>query len=93
MDTKKILARLVQQGLVTAVSPGRRVARVKFPDTGISSGWLPVLQHTGAGVSVETADGHAHKAGLGTWLPKVNDRVLVLYLPVPDGDGFILGVI
>jgi len=27
------------------------------------------------------------------WMPKVDDRVLVLYLPVFDGDGFILGVI
>lgn len=27
------------------------------------------------------------------WLPKVNDTVLVLYLSVFNGDGFILGVI
>ena len=27
------------------------------------------------------------------WLPKVNDTVLVIYLPVFNGDGFILGVI
>lgn len=25
------------------------------------------------------------------WMPKVNDQVLVLYLPVFNGDGFILG--
>lgn len=29
----------------------------------------------------------------GSWLPKVNSTVLVLYLPVFNGDGFILGVI
>ncbi len=29
----------------------------------------------------------------GGGLPKVNDTVLVLYLPVDNGDGFILGVI
>ena len=29
----------------------------------------------------------------GSWMPKVNDMVLVLYLPVFNGDGFILGVI
>ena len=27
------------------------------------------------------------------WMPKVDDRVLVLYLPVWGGDGFIIGVI
>ena len=29
----------------------------------------------------------------GSGLPKVNDTALVLYLPVANGDGFILGVI
>jgi phage baseplate assembly protein gpV len=25
------------------------------------------------------------------WMPKVSDRVLVLYIPIFNGDGFILG--
>jgi len=29
----------------------------------------------------------------GAWMPKVNDTVLTLYLPVFNGDGFVLGVI
>lgn len=29
----------------------------------------------------------------GAWMPKVNDTVLILYLPVFNGDGFVLGVI
>lgn len=27
------------------------------------------------------------------WLPSINDNVLVLYLPVFNGDGFVLGAI
>jgi len=85
-ELKGLVERMVQEGTVTAVDAGARVARVKFQATGVPSGWLPVLQHTGAGVY---ADGHT--ASVGVWLPKVNDRVLVLYLPCPDSDGYILG--
>jgi phage baseplate assembly protein gpV len=28
-----------------------------------------------------------------TWLPKVNDAVLVLYLPIFNGNGYILGAV
>lgn len=28
-----------------------------------------------------------------SWIPAVNDKVLCLYLPVFNGDGFVLGVI
>jgi len=58
-------------------------------------------------VTVEPAEGHAHNATVviepaGThdhdtnieyWLPDVNDRVLCLYLPGFNADGFVLGVI
>lgn len=43
MDVEKILEQLVRVGTVTAVDNGKRVARVKFKDTGITSGWLYVL--------------------------------------------------
>lgn len=76
-----------------SVDPAKCRARVKFKATGILSGWLYVPQRRGAGVSVSTADGHSHTAQTGAWMPKVNDNVLVLYLPVQDGDGFILGVV
>lgn len=89
--TEKILARLVQEGIVTAVDSGRCAARVKFLATGIFSDWLPVLQHRGAKVEVETAQSHSHQAALSLWLPKVNERVLVLYLPCEDSGGYILG--
>lgn len=85
-ELRKIVERLVQEGIVTAVDAGRRMARVKFQATDVPSGWLPVLQHTGAGVQADN-----HTANVTVWLPKVNDRVVVLYLPCPDSDGYILG--
>jgi len=85
------VAGLVQIGTVMDVKAGQRRARVKFSEG--QSGWLYVLQHTGAGVTVENADGHIHKAQVDVWTPKINDRVLALYLPTDGGDGFILGVI
>lgn len=36
---------------------------------------------------------HSHNAGVEAWMPKINQSVLVLYLPVFNSDGFILGVI
>lgn len=44
------------------------------------------------GGSASTEPSHNHSGTYMTyWMPKVNDRVLVLYLPVFNGDGFILG--
>lgn len=44
------------------------------------------------GGSTSTAAAHKHDGStLGAWLPKVNDKVLVLYIPVQNGDGFVLG--
>ena len=34
---------------------------------------------------------HRHKLIIKPWMPKVNDKVLVLYFPVFNGDGVILG--
>ena len=47
---------------------------------------------TGGGTASEFLD-HDHLPGshLTYWMPKVNDRVLCLYLPVFNGDGFVLG--
>lgn len=38
MDVEKILAQLVRIGTVTSADPVKRVARVKFQDTGMTSG-------------------------------------------------------
>lgn len=48
--------------------------------------------HThGASVSVCETDGHKHTASINLWIPAVNDTVLVVYLPVFNSDGFVIG--
>ena len=43
-------------------------------------------------VSDSAADGHWHSGTtVAGWMPEAGARVLVLYLPVFNGDGFILG--
>lgn len=106
MDVEKILKRLVRIGTITVTDPIKRVARVKFEDTGQTSGLLYVLanrpyvpdydvpQRTEfeAGGSGDPAfASHKHDLIIKPWMPKVNAVVLTLYLPVLDGDGFILG--
>ena len=48
--------------------------------------------YTGGG-SAEKFEAHDHLPGshLTYWMPKVNDTVLCLYLPVFNADGFVLG--
>jgi phage baseplate assembly protein gpV len=84
---------LVRIGFVTDKDSSARKVRVKFRDVDMTSGWLPVLQHFGASISVSSAGDPAHKhtATLGYWMPGVNDTVAVLYLPVFNGDGYVLG--
>lgn len=48
--------------------------------------------YTGGGTSSIEGE-HDHLANSTYWMPKVNDTVLILYLPVFNGDGIILGVI
>lgn len=85
------ISTLIQTGVVEAIDPAARRARVRFSEQ--HSGWLYVLQHPGAKVRVETEDGHTHTAAIDVWMPKINEQVLAVYLPVPGGDGFILGVV
>lgn len=100
------IADIVRIGNVTAVDNGKRIARVWFDALGIESGWMPVLitrdfipdydgpQQTEerAGGSGEAAfDSHTHPLIIKPYMPKVNDKVLTLYVPVFNGDGVILG--
>lgn len=62
-----------------------RLARVKLPETGEASGWLTVVRSPPA-VSVQGV-----KAQVEPWMPAVNDWVLVLFRPVENGEGYILG--
>ena len=97
---------IVREGKVTAVDNGKRIAKVWFVSMGIESDWLPVLitrdfipdydvpQRTEfeAGGSGDPAfASHKHDLIIKPYMPKVNDLVLVLYFPVFNGDGVILG--
>lgn len=109
---ESILKRIIQVGVVTDIKD--LTARVKFPDTGLTSDFLHVLQRRDelVAVTVKTAGTHSHTitpsegsascsdAGNHTheasgkvvsWMPKVNDTVLVVFLPIFNSDGFILG--
>lgn len=111
-EYQRILRRLVRVGLVSSVDNTTSMVRVYFDDVDMVSDWLPVLQHPGAGVAVDSVDGHTHgatasegtvtigssgghyhHAALGKWMPAVNDRVLCIYLPMFNADGFVLGAI
>lgn len=106
MDSEKILSRLVQIGTVSDVDNGKRRARVILKETGHTSGWLCVLatppfipdynvpqrtEFESGGSGDASFANHKRDLIIKPWMPKVNDQVLVLYLPVFNGDGFILG--
>lgn len=55
-----IIGSIVRLGDVTAVDAAHCRARVIFRDAGITSGWLYVLQHSGAGVIVAADGAHTH---------------------------------
>ena len=84
------LERLIQVGTVTAVEKSTRKVRVKFQDTGLTSDWLRVVKNSPS-ISVSQEDGHAHSVAVSHWMPSVNDIVLVIYLPVFNSDGFVIG--
>lgn len=105
-NLERILGRMVRVGIVTSVDIPTRRARVKFQDEDNSSGLLRVLssppfipgidvpQQTEpkAGGSGEASFAeHMHEVKITPWLPRVNDSVLALYLPMDDSDGYILG--
>ena len=97
---------IVREGKVTAVNNDKRIAKVWFDAMGIESGWLPVLinrdyipdydvpqrtEYESGGSGDAAFENHKHDLIIKPWMPKVNDKVLVLYFPVFNGDGVILG--
>lgn len=93
-----ILERLVQVGTVTAIDKAKHRARVKFKSTGITSGWLHVLDthphipdFDDVPQETEIAVDHKHKLVIKQWMPHVNDTVVCLYLPIWNSDGFVIG--
>ena len=77
---------MVRVGIVTDVDKKDRRVRVRFPNLNMTSGWLYVLQSPpDVKIIIDFT--------VTPWMPEVNDRVLCLYLPVFNGDGFVLGAI
>ena len=87
MDVEKILKHLVRIGTVTVTDPVKRVARVKFEDTGQTSGLLYVLasrpyipdydvpqrtEFEAGGSSDPAFASHKHDLIIKPWMPKVN---------------------
>ena len=46
-----------------------------------------------ASVTINEANSHGHDVGVSAWMPKVNDTVVVIYIPVFNSDGFVIGVV
>ncbi len=97
---------IVRQGKVTAVNNDKRIAKVWFDDLEIESDWIPVLitrdfipsydgqqrtEYEQGGAGDAAFARHKHDLVIKPYMPKVNDIVLVLYFPVFNGDGVILG--
>lgn len=97
---------IVREGTVTAVNNDKRIAKVWFDALGIDSGWLPVLinrdfipdydmpqrtEYEAGGALYEAFESHKHDLIIKPYMPKVNEKVLVLYFPVFNGNGVILG--
>ena len=105
-NMNNVVSGMVRIGKVTDVSNDKLQARVLYQDSGMTSDWLQVVKNFPfipgydvpqrtefeSGGSGEAAfERHKHDLIIKPWMPKINEIVLVIYLPVRDGDGFILG--
>ena len=97
---------LIRIGKVSSIDANNKKARVYYPArSNMVSDWLPVLQFPG--LTTGSSGSHRHKdsqdgdttyAGGHThtsssWMPKVNDKVLVIMEPGFNAPGYIAGVI
>ena len=87
----------VRIGVVTAVDKDKRIAKFLFLGSKIPSDWLALLYNLSfipdqfVAQETEEKNGHKHELKIKSWLPKVNDQVLVLCLPDSSAGGFVLG--
>jgi hypothetical protein len=100
---------IVRVGIVSVVDKPNRCVRVIFNgQEKMVSGWLKVIksppfipakdvpqrtEHEAGGSGYAEYASHKHDVIVSPWLPDVNDTVLCLYLPVFNGDGYVLGAI
>jgi len=105
-EFERTLENLVRVGIVTDVNNDKYIARVKFEDINMTSEWMAVLdsrpyipdydvpqrtEYEEGGAGDPAFMSHKHDLIIKQWMPKVNDHVLVIYLPVPNGQGFVIG--
>lgn len=105
-DMEIILGRIIQIGIVMEVNNDTHVCRVKFPTTGIISDKLHVLdnrpfipdydvpqetEEKGGGSGDASFESHKHDLIIKQWMPKVNDVVVCVFLPIRNSDGFVIG--
>lgn len=98
---ENIITNMVRVGIVSDVDKKKRCVRVRFPNLNLTSDWLYVLKNPplipdSKDPETQLALGplaHKHNLDVNPWLPAVNDKVLCLYIPVFNGDGFVLGAI
>ena len=106
MEGDKRLDGLLRIGTVTDVDNAKHKARCKFAGENMTSGWLYVLNNKpfipdydgqqktedkSGGSGAAAFESHSHDLTIKQWMPKVNDTVLVAYLPSSNADGFVLG--
>lgn len=82
---ENIISNIVRVGIVSNVDKNKRRVRVRFPNLSLTSCWLYVLKNP----PIITEN----NVEVSPWIPSVNDKVVCLYLPVFNGDGFVLGAI
>ena len=97
---------IVREGTVTDVNNDKRIAKVWFDALGIISDWLPVIitrdfipgydvpqrtEYEAGGSGDAAFESHKHDLIIKPYMPKVGDKVVVLYFPIFNGDGIILG--
>lgn len=85
------LKRMIQVGIVTDTDTKNRKVRVKFKDVNLTSDWLCILRQEPSVDVDNLTDGNSVALRITPWMPKVNDTVLVVYLPIFNSDGFVIG--
>ena len=86
---------MIRVGIVSSVDKPKLKARVFLPDANnMVSDWLYCVQRAPVySVSEAGTPAHTHKVTESYWIPKVNDKVLVIYPCGIDKDAYIMGVI
>ena len=95
---------LIRIGKVSSINAKKLTARVFFPEmSNMVSDWLPVLQFPSGKTNsagshkhtdpVETDNAGSHTHTSWEWMPKVNDKVLVIMEYGFNSGGYIVGVV